>query len=131
VSGDFEYQTGNRAMNKPIISPVPPQLMRIGRAAVETSKRCADQFADLRALARLLKRAVEMDPASVSDHGKVAALMVRLSDEYTGYARGDANMFEAALDPEPADQTAHKLVKRVRASRQRKSVATQPVSVSS
>jgi hypothetical protein len=39
-----------------------------------------------------------MDPAGSDDHRKAAAVMVRLSDEYAEYARGDANTFAAAPD---------------------------------
>jgi hypothetical protein len=131
VSGDFEYQPGNRAMNKPIISPVHPQVMRIGRAAAEVSKRCADQFADLRALAKLLTKAVEMDPAGSDDHRKVAAVMVRLSGEYAGYARGDANMFAAALCCAPVDEAAGKPAKRARSATPRRTASAKPVSASS
>ena len=131
VSGDFEYQPGNRAMNKLTISPVHPQVMRIGRAAAEASKRCADQFADLRALARLLTKAVEMDPAGSDDHRKVAAVMVRLSDEYAGYARGDANMFAAALLSAQENEAAGEPAERARTAMPRKTASANRVSASS
>ena len=115
-------------MNKLTISPVHPQVMRIGRAAAEASKRCADQFADLRALARLLTKAVETDPAGTADHRKVAAVMARLSDEYAGHARGDANMFAAALRPASEDEAAAKPAKRARASAARRPAVAKPVS---
>jgi len=115
-------------MNEPIISSVHPQVMRIGRTAVEASKRCADQFADLRALARLLTKAVETDPAGTADHRKVAAVMARLSDEYAGCARGDANMFAAALASVPEDEPAGKPGKRARAAISSKTASAKRVS---
>jgi hypothetical protein len=118
-------------MNKPILSPVHPQVMRIGRAAAEASKRCADQFADLRALARLLTKAVETDPAGATDHRKVAAVMARLSDEYAGYARGDVNMFEVALSPVTEEEAMAKSAKRARTATLRRAASVKPVSASS
>jgi hypothetical protein len=84
----------------------PPQAIRIGLLAARASQRYADQFAELRALAKVLQSAAEFDKTDkiVSrDHGKVASIIARLSDEYSKFALADANMFEVSTEPEPAE----------------------------
>jgi hypothetical protein len=84
----------------------PPQAIRIGLLAARASQRYADQFAELRALAKVLQSAAELDKTDKTvsrDHGKVASIIARLSDEYSKFALADANMFEVSTEPEPEE----------------------------
>jgi len=72
-----------------------------------------------------------MDPAGSDDHRKVAAVMVRLSDEYAGYARGDANMFAPALCSALEEEAPGKPAKRASTAMPRKTASAKRVSASS
>jgi hypothetical protein len=107
-------------MNK-LTPQVSTHVARIGLAAAEASLRYARQFADLRALAKVLQTAAELDRKAIPDHCKVAAVMVRLSDEYESFARADADIFEMATRPARKEVAALKPTKRASVSKKVKS----------
>ncbi|CAB3749652.1 hypothetical protein [Paraburkholderia solisilvae] len=90
-------------MNKPGLPKVSAQVVNLGRSAAEASYRYADRFGDLRALAKLLQNTVERARAENDDHCAVAAIIVRLSDEYATFARAEADMFATVASLELED----------------------------